>query len=225
MRLLTISLACAAAAGCPAVAATPREILTAAAFGPHDKAAALAQVAQAQAASAAILARAPNDREAGLIRAMAIGYRAKLTRSRADALTARRMFDALAAAAPRDAEAQALVGGWHVDAVSQLGGLVAGAALGAKRATGLAALDRSVAMAGGRALFPGLAALMRLSLDGSDPRAIALAEAAGRGTTPTKLDQIIQRSATAVLVPLRAGNAKAAQALAKQLLPFGRVAG
>jgi hypothetical protein len=224
MRSIIIPLACILVVATPAAAATPREILTGAAFGTRDKAAALAQVGQAQAASAAILARAPHDREAGLILAMAIGYRAKLTRNRADALTARKMFDALAAASPRDAEAQALVGGWHVDAVSQLGGLVAGAALGAKRATGLAALDRSVALGGGRALFPGLAALMRLSLDGSDPQAGALAEAAGRGATPTPLDQVIQRSAAAVLVPLRAGNAKAAQALAKELLPFGRVA-
>jgi hypothetical protein len=163
MRSIIIPLACILVVATPAAAATPREILTGAAFGTRDKAAALAQVGQAQAASAAILARAPHDREAGLILAMAIGYRAKLTRNRTDALAARKMFDALAAASPRDAEAQALVGGWHVDAVSQLGGLVAGAALGAKRATGLAALDRSVALGGGRALFPGLAALMRLS--------------------------------------------------------------
>ncbi|WP_331012745.1 hypothetical protein [Sphingomonas sp.] len=217
--LCTVMLATA-----PAVAATPRDILTNAAFSARDKAGALAQIAQAEAGANAVLARTPGDREAQLTKAMAIGYRAKLNRSRADAIDARDRFDALAAAAPRDPEAQAIVAGWHIDAVSQLGGFVAGAALGAKKATGLAALDRSVALGGGRALFPGIAALLRLSLDGSDPKARGLAEAAVKGSAPTAIDRVMQRSATAVLVPIRAGDARAAQALAKQLLPFGRVA-
>ncbi|GGE85878.1 hypothetical protein [Sphingomonas prati] len=208
----------------PAVAATPRDILTNAAFNARDKATALAQVAQAEAGANATLARTPGDREAQLTKAMAIGYRAKLTKSRADAVAARDRFNALAAANPRDPEAQAVVAGWNIDAVTTLGGFIASTALGAKKATGLAALDRSVALAGNRAMFPGLAALLRLTLDGADPKARGLAEAATRGATPTALDRVIQRSATAILVPVRAGNAKAAQAMAKQLLPFGRVA-
>ncbi|WP_240499954.1 hypothetical protein [Sphingomonas montana] len=208
----------------PVVAASPRDILTTAAFGARDKAAALAQLAQAEAGANAALARNPGDREAQLTKAMAIGYRAKLTKSRADAVDARDRFNALAAANPRDPEAQAIVAGWNIDAVTAVGGFMAGTVLGAKKATGLAALDRSVALGGNRAMFPGLAALLRLTLDGADPKARGLAEASLRGATPTALDRMIQRSANAVLVPVRAGNAKAAQALAKQLLPFGRVA-
>jgi len=74
-------------------------------------------------------------------------------------------------------------------------------------------------------MFSGLAALLRLVLDANDARARALAESAARGTTPTALDQIMQRAAAAVLVPLRAGDTRAAAALAKQLLPFGRLKG
>lgn len=218
------ALGLAVLAALPAVAATPRQTLTDAAFSARDKPTALAQIGQAEAAAAAILAKAPGDREARLVGAMATGYRAKLNRSRAQALAARRMFEALAASNARDPEALAAVGGWHLDAVAELGGLVAGATLGAKRAAGIAAMDRAVALGGDRAMFAGLAALLRLALDPRDKRASALAEAAARGTTPTALDRAMQRSATAILVPLREGNARATQVLAKRLLPFGRVA-
>jgi hypothetical protein len=207
----------------PATSATPREVLTDAAFQTRDKATALAQIGQAEAAANAILARTFENSEAKLMRAMAIGYRAKLNRNRHDALATRKMFDALAAADARNAEVQAAVGAWHIDAVTELGGFVAGAALGAKKATGLAALDRSITLGGTRAMFPGLAALLRLSLNPKDARARGLAEAASHGTTPFELDKIMQSSARAILVPLRAGDGRAAQRLAKQLLPLGRI--
>jgi len=181
------------------LAATPRDTLAQAAFSASDKATALARIGQAKAAVDAVLARAPGDHEARLLSAMALGYRAKLNRSRGDAVEAGKLFAAIAAANPRDAEAQAAVGAWHLDAVTALGG--------------------------DRAMFSGLSALMRLALDANDARARALAEAAARGTTPTALDQIMQRAAAAVLVPLRAGNTRAAATLAKQLLPFGRLTG
>lgn len=220
-QLTTICLAALIAV--PAIGATPREALTRSAFQTRDKETALAQIGQAEAAANAILVHTPENGEAKLMQAMAIGYRAKLNRSRRDALAARKMFDALAASDVHNAEAQAAVGGWHIDAVSELGGFVAGAALGARKAVGLAALDRSVALGRNRAMFPGLAALLRLSLNPRDSRALGLAEAASRGTTPFELDRVMQRSAVAILVPLRAGDGRAAQILAKQLLPFGRI--
>jgi hypothetical protein len=207
----------------PALASTPRQILTEAAFQARDQPTALAQVAQSEAAANAILARSPNDREASVVRAMAIGYRAKLTRNRADALAARKLFTALVAADPRDPEAEAAIGAWHLDSVAALGGLVAGMVLGAHKADGTAAMDRAVGLGGGRAMFPGLAALLRLALDPDDARARVLAEEASRGSTVYPLDRLMQRSAAAVLVPLRAGDKRGAQNLAKQLLPFGRL--
>lgn len=207
----------------PALASTPRQILTEAAFQARDQATALAQVAQSEAAANAILARVPNDREASVVRAMAIGYRAKLTRNRADALAARKLFTALVAADPRDPEAEAAIGAWHLDSVAALGGLVAGMVLGAHKADGTAAMDRAVGLGGGRAMFPGLAALLRLALDPADARARVLAEEASRGSTVYPLDRLMQRSAAAVLVLLRAGDKRGAQNLAKQLLPFGRL--
>jgi hypothetical protein len=129
----------------PAAAATPRETLTQAAFAARDKPAALARIAEAEAAVNAVLARQPRDREANLLAAMAIGYRAKLNKGRSEAVEAGRRFAALAAANPADPEAQAALGAWHLDAVTTLGGMMAGVALGAKKAAGLAAMDRAVA--------------------------------------------------------------------------------
>lgn len=218
-----IALAAAMLIVAPAAAVTPRDILVDAAFRAPDKATALDRIGQAQSVADATLAAAPNDREARLVHAMSVAYRAKLTKGRADAVAAGKMFAALAAENPRDPEAQAALGSWNLDAVTTVGGMLAGMALGAKKAPGLAAMDRSVALGGGRAMFAGLSALLRLALDPSDPKARPLAEAAAQGATPTPVDQIMQRAALAVLPSLRAGNTAAAAAIARNLLPFGRI--
>lgn len=154
---------------------------------------------------------------------MVLGYRAKLTHGRGDALAARKLFEAAVAADPRDAEAAAAVGTWHLDSVIELGAFVAGAAIGAKKKTGLDMMDRAVALGGGRAVYAGLAALLRLALDPGDRRARALAEAASVAQAPQPIDRILQRSAILILASLKAGDSKATQKLAKQLLPFGRL--
>jgi hypothetical protein len=208
-----------------AIADTPRELLTAAAFQTADKARALALVGQAIAASDRILAARPGDREATLQRGVAIGYRAKLTRSRADARASLGIFDALAARDPRDAEAQMVVAGWHLDAIDQLGSFLARTALGAKSQVGEAALARAVSLGGQRAFYLGLAAMMRIRRDKDDVGAARkLAEAAATAAAPTPLDQLMKRNAMAILPALRANNGKAAAELARKLLPFGKLA-
>ena len=205
-----------------AFAQSGREQLTQTAFAARDKTVALAQIASVEAAAAASLARAPGDSEAQMTRAMAVSYRAKLTHSRSDALTAKAQFEALAIKNPRDAEAQAALGAWHLNAVEALGGFAARAALGARKPIGLVALDRAIALGGGRALFPGLAALLRLAIDPTDTAAPALLDAASRGTTPTALDRLIQRRAVQLAVVVKGGDTKLIEALAKRLLPLGQ---
>lgn len=205
-----------------AFADSGREQLTQTAFAARDKAVALAQIASVEAAANATLARAPGDSEAQMTRAMAVSYRAKLSKSRTDALAAKAQFEALAAKNPRDAEAQAAIGAWHLNAVEALGGFAARAALGARKATGVVAIDRSVALGGGRALFPGLAALLRLSLDPKDAAAPALLDAAAKGSTPTTLDRLIQRRAVQVAAVVKGGDPRLIQTLAKRLLPLGQ---
>ena len=217
-----ILCAAAAIAAVPAQAATPREMLTAAAFQTSDKSAALALVNSAIAASQATLAANPNDHEAQLGQASGIGYRARLTKKPADAKTSRRLFEGLVAANPRDAEAQLFLGGWHLDTIAA--GFLATTVLGAKRDIGVACIDKAVALGGNRAFYKGLAAMMRIRLDENDiATARALAEQAAVAPTPTPLDRIVQRETVALLVPLRSGDGTAAAALSRKLLPFGRI--
>jgi hypothetical protein len=208
-----------------ALADTPRELLTAAAFQAPDKDKALALIGQAITASDRILAGRPGDHEATLQRGIAIGYRAKLTRSRSDARASLGIFEGLAAKNPRDAEAQMVIAGWHLDAIAQLGGFMARTVLGARTQVGEAALNRAVALGGDRAFYPGLGAMMRIRLDHGDvAEARKWAEAAATAPTPTPLDTLMKRNALAILPALRASDGRKAAALARKLLPFGKLA-
>ena len=200
-----------------------RDGLTQTVFTVREKTAALSQLAALEADANAILARTPGDGDALLTRAMAIGYRAKLNKSRSDALECRAQFEALVAKNPRDPEAHAALGGWHIDAVEALGGLTARAVLGARKSVGFEATDRAIALGGDRALFTGLAALLRLSIDPTDERGASLAEAAARGTTPTMIDRMMQRRAIEMVKALKGGDQRIVRALAKRLLPLGQI--
>lgn len=211
-----------ASAASPAAAESPRDMLVAAAFHDTDKAAALARVDRARAGAAALLARNADDQDAAIVQATALGYRAKLTGNRGEALAARKQFEGLVVRYPRNPEASVALGAWHVGVISSFGRIVGRAAVGAQKGVGLAALDRAVALGGDRAMFLGLAGLLRLELDANDTRAHQLTEAAARASTPTAIDRLFQRAAAAVLVPLRRGDRKAAQKLADRLLPMGQ---
>ncbi|GAA3261698.1 hypothetical protein GCM10020258_25180 [Sphingomonas yabuuchiae] len=163
--LVCMGLAAGLAMAAPARAQSARELLTQASFGDSDEASALRRVSSAYTVAANALKRTPDDHESLLMRATALGYRAKLTGNRSDAIAARRQFEALVAQNPRDAEAQLALGAWHIGAVKKLGAIVGRAALGAQRSVGFASLDRAIALGGDRALFPGLSALLRLELD------------------------------------------------------------
>ncbi len=206
----------------PTLAETPRELLTQAGFVDRDRTVALARIDRAAQGATAILARAPDDQEAALMQAMANGYRAKLTGSRGQAIAARRQYEALVARYPRSAEAQAALGAWHIGVIVKLGRFMGRAVAGAQKPVGLSALDRAVAMGGNRAMFAGLAGLLRLEIDPNDPRGRTLVEIASKASAPTPVDMFVRRAATAVLVPLRAGDDAAVKALADRMLPFGQ---
>jgi len=197
-------------------------MLTQAAFMTTDKAAALELVNQALAAAQAQLAANPRDHEAQIQRGVGIGDRARLTRSPGDAKTARQIFETLLAANPRDAEANLAIACWHLDTVDS--GFLATTMLGAKKDVGLVALDRAVALGGGRPFYTGFAAMLRIRLNPKDVAAsLRLAEQAAAAPAPTALDRIAKRQAQALLIPLRAGDGRTAAGLARKLLPFGRL--
>lgn len=215
---------CAVVSAFPAQAETPRELLTQAGFVDRDRNVALARINRAAAAAGQALSRSPNDAEAAIMQAMANGYRAKLLGNRSEAIAARKQYEALVVRYPRNAEAQAALGAWHVGVIAKLGRFVGRAVAGAQKATGFEALDRSVALGGNRAMFAGLAGLLRLELDPNDARGRALVETASKAPTPTAIDGYVRKAAMAVLVPLRAGDANATKTLADKLLPFGQFA-
>ncbi|GAA0671469.1 hypothetical protein GCM10009102_23030 [Sphingomonas insulae] len=224
LRLATMMVAITVGvAAVPAAAESARDVLTQASFGARSKQAALQSIGEAERLSAAVLSRAPDDREALLMQATARSYRAKMNGSRADAIAARKMFEALAARTPRDPEPQLGLGAWHMGAVFKLGGMIGRAALGAQKSAGLAALDRAVATGGDRAIYPGVSALLRLEQDASDPKGRALAEQAARAATPTLFDRSMRKAAAMVLGSIQAGNAAATRTLAARLLPFGQI--
>nr|WP_159830743.1 hypothetical protein [Novosphingobium sp. TCA1] len=223
--MLAVSAMVAAVIAPAALADTPRELLTTAAFQAPDKKKALALIGQAIAESDRILVARPGDHEATLQRAIAVGYRAKLTRSRTDARASLAVFQRLAAQNPRDAEAQMVIAGWHLDAIDQLGGLVARTVLGAKAEAGEAALSRALTLGGNRAFYPGLAALMRIRKDeGEVAQARRLAETAAAAPAPTALDAQMKRAALSILPSLRANDGNSAARLSRKLLPFGKIA-
>ncbi|PZQ54299.1 MAG: hypothetical protein DI555_12760 [Novosphingobium pentaromativorans] len=223
--MLAVSAMVAAVIAPAALADTPRELLTTAAFQAPDKKKALALIGQAIAESDRILVARPGDHEATLQRAIVVGYRAKLTRSRTDARASLAVFQRLAAQNPRDAEAQMVIAGWHLDAIDQLGGLVARTVLGAKAEAGEAALSRALTLGGNRAFYPGLAALMRIRKDeGEVAQARRLAETAAAAPAPTALDAQMKRAALSILPSLRANDGKSAARLSRKLLPFGKIA-
>ena len=215
---------CAIVGATPVRAETPRELLTQAGFVDRDRSVALARIDRAATVAGQVLTRTPNDQEAAIMQAMANGYRAKLLGNRAQAIAARKQYEALVTRYPRNAEAQAALGAWHVGVIAKLGRFVGRAVAGAQKATGFEALDRSVALGGNRAMFAGLAGLLRLELDPNDARGRALVETASKAPTPTAIDGFVRKAAAAVLVPLRAGDADATKALADKLLPFGQFA-
>jgi hypothetical protein len=206
----------------PAAAATPREILTQAAFQATDKATALQLVTQGRTAAEAALAANPADKEAQMQRAVAIGDHAHLVRSPAEAKQSRVLFETFLAQNPRDPEAHLAIATWHLDTVEA--GFLAATLLGAKKDIGLSELNKAVTLGGGRPFFTGFAALMRIRLNAGDVAAArALAEQAVNASAPTPLDRIARHQAQALLIPLRAGDGRTAAQLARKLLPFGRL--
>ncbi len=202
----------------------PRATLVRAAFATADKAQALAGVNSALTALDAILKRTPDDRNALLQQGIGLGYRGQLTRSIGDARRARGILEGLTKRNPNDPEAWVAYGGWHTSVIAYVGGFVGSSVLGANKRTGLDALSQAVRLGGNRAFFPAYAGLMRTRLDPEDAQALPLLERAGSAQAPAEVDRITQASARRVAALLKAGNRKEAQTLARQLLPFGRIA-
>lgn len=202
-----------------------RSQLAVAAYETRDKAQAVAQVERAEADFDAALAKNPNDIAAQMQKAVAIGYRAKLTKSPGLGKDAKARFEAVRAAHPDYALAWSAVGGWHAGAIATLGNFMAGTVLGAKNAE----IDRNF----GQALKldprnPSLRAIYAMSLLDldRDNAAKAATVLTGIGSLPANdgFDALLRAQGVQLAAALKAGDTKAAQALARRLQAFGTLA-
>lgn len=100
---LGAALFAAMMAASPSTAETAREVLAQASFSDRDPDDALKRITAAQALATAALKHNPDDREAQLMQATALGYRARRNGSRSDAIAARKLFEAMVA---RDSRAR-----------------------------------------------------------------------------------------------------------------------
>lgn len=207
----------------PALAVEARAALVDAAFVIKDKTSALARLDRARLEAEAMLADHPANLDAKLQRAIAIGYRGKLSRSPADAKTARRMMEEVAAAAPASADADVALAGWHLEAILDAGSFIARTMLGARKADGVAALERAVTHGDDRPLYCGYGAIL-LTRIGDTTRAIELAKMAVRVPARDALDRLMKGNAETLLAAYRSGDPKLPLAVATRLSPFGRIA-
>lgn len=202
-----------------------RAQLSIAGYQTTDKGRALALVGAAEADFDKALARDPGNVQAQLQKAVAIAYRAQLTRAIGLAKDVRRRFEAIRAAHPDNSLVWGALGGWHGGAVATVGSFVAGTVLGAKKAE----MERCYAQA--LKLAPGLPstrvffAITLLDLDEANAaRAAGLLKGLENLPAPDGFEAMIKRQGLELAAALARGDAAAAQATARKLKAFGRIA-
>jgi hypothetical protein len=201
-----------------------RARLSIAGYQTPDKARALALIAESEADFDAALARAPGNVEAQLQKAVAIGYRAQLTRGIGLAKDTRRRFEAIRAAHPENHLAWGALGGWHGGSIAAVGSFLAGTALGAKRAE----MERCYAQA--LKLAPGLPstrtffAITLLDLDDANAnRAAGVLKGLDGLPAQDGFEAMLKRQGLELAAALAKGDPAAAQATARKLKAFSRV--
>lgn len=201
-----------------------RAQLSIAGYQTENKERALALVAAAERDFDAALARAPTNVDAQLQKAIAIAYRAQLTKGIGLAKDTRRRFEAIRAAHPDNSLVWGALGGWHGGAVATVGSFLAGTALGAKKSE----MERCYAQA--LKLAPGLPstrvffAITLLDLDEDNAkRAAGLLKGLEALPAPDGFEALLKRQGVELAAVLAKGDAAAAQATARKLKAFSRL--
>ena len=206
------------------LALAARATLVIAAYQTADRDRAEALIAQAARDTDIALAKQPANVDAQLQRAIATGYKAKLERSPKLGKQARKLMDAVRIAAPNNATAWAALGGWHGEAVADLGSMIAGTVLGAKKSEALKAYETAIAKDPKSPVFPTFYAFTLLRLDEDNAaRATTLLEAATRLQPRDGFEMLLRRQAADVLARLRADDLDGAARLVARYQPFGQI--
>lgn len=199
-----------------------RAQLVPAAYATTDKAAALALVTAAEKDFDAALAKSPKHPDALFQKAVAIGYRAKLMRSPGLGKEARQRFEAFRATYPDLPYGWAAVAGWHAGAITTLGGFMAGTVLGAKAAEIDPGFQKAIRLDPTNPIHRTVFAVTLMELDKGNAGKAATA-LAGVGQLPARdgYEALLRAQGVQLAAALKAGDARAAQALARRLQAFG----
>lgn len=182
-----------------------------------------AELRQAEKDSREALELDPGHAEAKLQRAIALGL---LARNRGlvwahfegYATEAKELIDAALAAEPENAWAQAALGAWHLEIVSN-GGAVGTAFYDASMEAGLEAFDRALEQEPGNVLILYQAALQFLSANDEllSARAVNLLRQAEQAEVDDAFQKLVQIDAQRLRLTLQAGENGAADALLREL--------
>ena len=173
----------------------------------------------------AALAKDPANIEAALMKAQAVGYRGKLAKSPGLAKETRTRLEAVLARDPNNGLAWSSLAGWHAGGVATLGKFLAGTVLGASAKVAVADFETALAKDPKNPMQYAFYGLTLLDLDAANaPRATQLLDTVQRLPARDAYEALLKRETAQVLPLLASGDAKGAQALARRLLPFGKLA-
>jgi hypothetical protein len=196
-----------------------------AAYETRDKARALALVEAAEKSIDAALAKAPNSADAQIQKAIAIGYRAKLTKSPGLGKDARQRFETVRAAHPDLAIGWAAVAGWHGGAIATLGNFMAGMVLGAKPAEVDAGFAKAIKLDPTSPIHRLFYAQTLLDLDTANAaKAAATLQGIGQLPADDAYEALARSQGVQLAAALKAGDTRAAQTLARRQQAFGTLA-
>lgn len=202
-----------------------RAQLSIAGYQTADKDRALTLVAAAERDFDAALARAPGNVDAQLQKAVTIGYRAQLTRGVGLAKDVRRRFEAIRAAHPDNSLAWGALGGWHGGAVAAVGSFVASAILGAKKSEMERCYGQAMKLAPSLPSTRVFFAITLLDLDADNAaRAAGLLKGLDGLPAADGFEAMLKRQGLELAGVLARGDKTAAQASARKMKAFGRIA-
>lgn len=199
-----------------------RAQLVIAAYEVRDKTRALELVAAAEKDFDTALAKAPDSPEAQAQKAVVVGYRAKLLKSAGVAKESLKRFEAVRTKFPDFALGWAGVAGWHGGSVASLGSFMAGMALGAKASEVDPGFARAIKLDPTNPVHRVVYAQTLLDLDKNNA-AKAGAALQGVGQLPARdaFEALLRSHGVQIAAAIKAGDARAAQALSRKLQSFG----
>ena len=199
-----------------------RAQLVQAAYMTRDKDQALAIITAAEADFDKALAKAPGNADALFQKAVATGYRAKLTKSPGLGKASRQGFEAWRAAHPEKPLGWAAVAGWHGGAVATLGGFMASTVLGAKASEVDAGFAKALKLDPTNPVHRVFYAQTLLDLDkGNAAKAAQLLQGVAQLPADDAYEALLRAHGVQIAAALKAGDAKAAQAVSRRLAAFG----